>query len=117
MLTWARAHDAEASGAGNDEVRVPAWQIRADSSNMCVIDRDIEDASVFLAFSGESAQAMSGLYLRGGWDVDCFARYFSQLWTSVDCGKSRIRCPSSSPAGARSSDGVSGVFLELALGG
>jgi hypothetical protein len=80
MLTWARAHDAETSGVGNYEVRVLAWQIRADSLNMCVIDRDTEDASVFLAFSGETEQAMSGLYIRGGWAVDYFARYFSQLW-------------------------------------
>lgn len=84
MLASARAHDAETSGVRNYEVRVLDWHVRADSLNMCIIDADTEDATVFLAFSGETEQEMTGLRIRGSRAVAYFARYYNQLWNEAE---------------------------------
>jgi hypothetical protein len=84
MRTWATAHETDTNGMGNYEVRVLDWHVRADSLNMCVIDADTDDATVFLAFSGETEQGMTGLRIRGSRAVAYFAHYYNQLWSEAE---------------------------------
>ncbi len=79
MRQWARLHCDETSRIPNYEARVVEWSVKVDALNMAVID----DSTVFLAFSGETEQAMRGLGLRNKDAVTYFNVYYNQMWAAA----------------------------------
>jgi len=78
MLIWAQKHCNETKDIRNYEVRVVEWAIEADALNLALID----NAIVFIAFSGETEQDMRGLSLKSDEAFKYFDAYYNQLWVA-----------------------------------
>jgi hypothetical protein len=94
MRQWAVQHLAETREIRNYEARAVPWEIKADSFNLALMD----DATVFIAFSGTAFQELSGLKVSSAKLLAHFLDYFNQVWSSGTPLQNYLARPPDSPA-------------------